>query len=149
MNDGDHFSFAGEDVCIKDVSGHTLGHIAYHFEKSQLLFSGDVIFALGCGRLFEGTAEQMWQNFSWIRSLPMETKIYCSHEYTMDNADFSLSLPSHSAQLKTHISHLKQRLKREGKTIPTSVGEEVAYNPFMQAKTPQAFAHLRKQKDLY
>ena len=118
LNEGDFFEI-GESKCkIFDVSGHTEGHIAFYFKKENLIFCGDTLFSLGCGRLFEGTPLQMVQSLLKIRSLPDNTKIYCAHEYTLNNANFALSLDPSNKKLKAKVQEIKIKRSRNVPTIP-------------------------------
>ena len=124
LNEGDFFEI-GESKCkIFDVSGHTEGHIAFYFKKENLIFCGDTLFSLGCGRLFEGTPLQMVQSLLKIRSLPDNTKIYCAHEYTLNNANFALSLDPSNKKLKAKVQEIKIKRSRNVPTIPCFLGDE-------------------------
>ncbi len=131
LNEGDFFEI-GESKCkIFDVSGHTEGHIAFYFKKENLIFCGDTLFSLGCGRLFEGTPLQMVQSLLKIRSLPDNTKIYCAHEYTLNNANFALSLDPSNKKLKEKVQEIKIKRSRNVPTIPCFLGDEKNFNPFL------------------
>ncbi len=141
---------------VLDVGGHTLGHIAYHDAADAIAFVGDTLFALGCGRLFEGTPEQMWDSLSRLTDLPDETTIYCAHEYTASNARFALSVDD-SPALKTRAEAIFAARERGEATVPTSIAAEKATNPFLRApllrpdaRTPaQAFGEIRAAKDSF
>lgn len=150
-----------ETARVFDVPGHTRGHIAYWFAKSQALFCGDTLFALGCGRLFEGTPAQMWDSLSKLRALPDDTRVYCAHEYTESNARFAVTVEPGNAALLTRYETIKA-LRAAGKpTVPSSLGEEKATNPFLRpmsanlratlglqaADDVAVFAETRKRKD--
>ena len=112
--------------------GHTLGHIVYWFENQKSLFCGDTLFSLGCGRLFEGSPQQMWQSLNEIKKLPDETLVYCTHEYTFNNARFALSLEPNNQKLIEKINWIK-KVRQEGlPTLPTTLGEEKELNPFLR-----------------
>lgn len=132
---------------IFETPGHTLGHIIYYFEQQKLLFVGDTLFALGCGRLFEGSAEQMFRSLTKIKSLPNETIVHCAHEYTVANADFAIHL---NLQNTPFIKRLEQivNLRKEGKpTIPFTLGEDKQTNPFLLADSIEKFTDYRTRKD--
>ena len=114
------------------MSGHTLGHICYYFSKESLIFCGDTLFSLGCGRLFEGTPDVMVESLLKIRSLPNNTKVYCAHEYTLNNANFALSLEPKNNKLKKKIEQIKTRRSKGLSTIPSTLGEEKILNPFLR-----------------
>lgn len=151
-----------EGVVI-DVPGHTRGHIAYYFAGSNALFCGDALFALGCGRMFEGTAEQMWTSLKKLRDLPDDTHVYCAHEYTNANADFALHLEPRNLALKQRAEDVT-RLRESGKpTVPSLLGLEKKTNPFLRCDDPaflrnigltglgavSAFAEVRGRKDRF
>ncbi|MDO1559351.1 hydroxyacylglutathione hydrolase [Brevundimonas sp. 2R-24] len=140
---------------VLDAPGHTLGHIVYVDDEGGNAFVGDVIFAMGCGRLFEGTAPQMWGSLSSLAALPDETRIWCAHEYTLSNARFALSVDD-SPALRDRAAEV-ERLRAEGRpTVPTTIGLEKATNPFLRApllrpglEPAEAFAQLRAEKDAF
>ncbi len=139
---------------VIDAGGHTLGHIAYHDAADAIAFVGDTLFALGCGRLFEGTAEQMWDSLSRVAGLPDETTVYCAHEYTASNARFALSVDDDPA-LKARAEAIFAARERGEPTVPTTIAAEKATNPFLRApllrpsaaSPAQAFAEIRAAKD--
>ena len=131
VDDGDTYQFGDHTARVFDVSGHTIGHIAYYFPDDGDLFSGDALFALGCGRLFEGTAVQMWTSLQKLINLPDETRVYCAHEYTQSNAAFALSVEPQNEQLQQRSNEI-DALRSEGKpTVPSTLGLEKATNPFL------------------
>lgn len=147
VDEGQELSFFGSAAQVFFIPGHTLGHIAYYFPKEQLLFCGDTLFLMGCGRLFEGTPEQMFTSLAKLKSLPDETKIYCAHEYTLDNARFARSVEPENETLEQREKD-EQHIRAEGKpTIPALLSLEKQTNPFLRAATVEAFARLRKMKD--
>lgn len=138
---------------VIESGGHTLGHIAYFDAADRIAFVGDTLFALGCGRMFEGTAEQMWSSLQRLTALPDETRVYCAHEYTAANARFALSVDQDPA-LKARADQVFAARERGEATVPTSIGLEKATNPFLRApllrpgKPPhEAFAEIRAAKD--
>lgn len=148
VTDGESLKLGSLTAKVIHIPGHTTGHIAYYFENEQTVFCGDTLFVMGCGRLFEGTAKQMFDSFKRLASLPKTTKMYCAHEYSLSNARFALSLEPGRLQNNNYAT-LQERLKREGQTVPTSIGYELEWNPFMRCKTPSAFEALRKLKDTW
>ncbi len=159
VREGDLVQLGTEHARVLDVGGHTLGHVAYVFDAENIAFVGDALFALGCGRVFEGTAEQMWTSLSKLRALPENTILYCAHEYTQSNARFAVAVDVANEVLAERVRQI-DRLRSEGKpTVPTTLGEERATNPFLRA--PQlkaalgmstaldweAFAEMRRRKD--
>jgi hydroxyacylglutathione hydrolase len=131
---------------VIDTGGHTLGHITYFDEADRIAFVGDTLFALGCGRLFEGTAEQMWASLSRLTALPDETAVYCAHEYTASNARFALTVDD-GAALKARAADVFAARERGEPTVPTSIALEKATNPFLRAGSAQRFAAVRTAKD--
>lgn len=135
VDDGDHFIFGTLIADIMFVPGHTTGHICYYFTEAEALFVGDTLFAMGCGRLFEGTAEQMWRSLARLRSLPGNTMVYCAHEYTEANGKFALSVEPHNHALQQRMNRVRI-LRAEGKpTVPFSISDERATNPFMRPES--------------
>ncbi len=133
VGEGDTYEMGSATAKVVDVPGHTSGHIAYWFEESDALFCGDTLFALGCGRLFEGTAEQMWRSLDKFRALPDTTRVYCAHEYTQANARFAVTVDPENAALAARVGEI-DRLRAEGRpTVPSTIAEELATNPFMRA----------------
>jgi hydroxyacylglutathione hydrolase len=146
---------------VMHVPGHTLGHVAYHLPEAQLLFAGDTLYSLGCGPLFEGTAEQLWGVHQRYMAMPLDTMIYCGHEYTLDNAAFALSLDGQNLDLVRRRDET-EALRVQGKpTIPMRLGDEMLANPYLRAGTEvlaravglegappaEVFAAIRKRKD--
>ena len=132
---------------IYHIPGHTTGHIAYHFFKEKKIFTGDTLFSLGCGRIFEGTYEQMFSSLNRIKELPKETEIYCGHEYTLENSNFCLANDSKNLKLKDKIVKIKKKLKNNLPTIPTTLNDEIECNVFLKAKDIINFSKLRDLKD--
>ncbi|GBQ82297.1 hydroxyacylglutathione hydrolase [Acetobacter malorum DSM 14337] len=131
------------------VPGHTRGHISYYFAEPPTLFCGDTLFSLGCGRLFEGTAEQLFESLKRFADLPDETLVCCGHEYTEGNSAFALYAEPDNAALKTRVAEVKH-LRAEGRaTVPSTLGEERATNPFLRAPDAPTLARLRREKDTF
>jgi hydroxyacylglutathione hydrolase len=133
---------------VIDTGGHTLGHITYFDANDQIAFVGDTLFALGCGRLFEGTPEQMWTSLSKLAALPDDTAVYCAHEYTASNARFALSVDD-SPALKARAAEVFAARERDEPTVPTTIAREKATNPFLKAGSAEAFAKVRAAKDVF
>ena len=132
---------------IYHIPGHTSGHIAFHFFKEKKIFTGDTLFSLGCGRIFEGTYEQMFNSLKKIKKLPKDTEIYCGHEYTLQNSNFCKVYDSDNLQLKKKIAKIKEKLKNKLPTVPTILDDEIRCNIFLKAKDLQTFSKLRDLKD--
>jgi hydroxyacylglutathione hydrolase len=129
-----------------ETPGHTLGHIAWHAAAARTVFVGDTLFALGCGRLFEGTAEQMWASLQRLAALPDETVVWCAHEYTAANARFALSVDGRP-EMAAHAETIFAKRARGEPTVPTTIGTEKAFNPFLTARDVAEFAARRAAKD--
>jgi hydroxyacylglutathione hydrolase len=146
---------------VIDVGGHTNGHVAYHLPEAGIAFVGDSLFALGCGRMFEGTPPQFWASLSRLKALPTETTLYCAHEYTQSNARFALHADPDNAALRAYAAEVDARRARGEPTVPTMLARELATNPFLRADSPEmrerwggatppeTFAALRAAKDSF
>jgi hydroxyacylglutathione hydrolase len=132
---------------VIDVPAHTAGHIAYHFVTEQAAFVGDTLFAMGCGRLFEGTAAQMYDNMRKLEALGDDTAIYCAHEYTLSNARFAVTVEPDNADLAARLADVIALRDRGVATVPTTIALERATNPFMRAKSVEELAARRAAKD--
>ena len=161
--DGDEFQFGEHLVRVIETPGHTAGHICFHFPDDKILFAADTLFALGCGRLFERTAADMWHSLQKLAVLPDETAIYFGHEYTLSNARFALTIDPANERLRARAAQI-EALRAENKfTIPTMMGLEKETNPFLRANDPairrnlvmegktneEVFAEIRKRKDAF
>ncbi len=144
---GDSFEFAGHSVNVIHTPGHTDEHIIYHIPSAEIAFVGDTIFALGCGRLFEGTPEQMWSSLSRIADMPEATKLYCAHEYTLSNAKFAVSVDDKNPDLLAAIEDAKAKRAAGIPTVPTTVGVEKRANPFITAGSAAELGRRRALKD--
>lgn len=142
VGDGDAFEFGGEAVEVFDVSGHTIGHIAFVLRQSRFAFTADSLMALGCGRLFEGTAAQMWDSLQKLAALDPETTICSGHEYTQSNARFAITVDPDNSDLKARMERISSARDRNEPTVPSSLAEELATNPFLRAADPAVQAHL-------
>lgn len=153
MGDGDSFDFAGHTVQVHHTPGHTDEHIIYHVPSAHdgagAAFVGDVIFAMGCGRLFEGTPDQMWGSLSKVMALPDTTKLYCAHEYTLSNAKFAVTVDGQNTDLLAAIEAAKAKRADNIPTVPTTVAAERATNPFITAGSSQELGRRRALKDAF
>lgn len=132
---------------IFHLPGHTLGHIAFYFYKEKKIFTGDTLFSLGCGRIFEGTYSQMFSSLNKIKELPLDTEIYCGHEYTLQNSKFCLKYDRENLNLKKKVIQVQDKQKKKIPTLPTSLYEEMQCNIFLRAKDLESFSKLRDLKD--
>lgn len=132
---------------IIHVPGHTKGHICFNFYKEKLLFTGDTLFSLGCGKIFEGTYEQMFNSLKKIKALPLDTKIFCGHEYTLNNSKFCIKHDNENLSLQKKIQDIKIKLNDNLPTIPSTLKEEMDCNIFLRAKDVKTFSKLRDLKD--
>ena len=132
---------------IYHTPGHTSGHIAFHFFNEKKIFTGDTLFSLGCGRIFEGTFKEMFNSLSKFKKLPKETEIYCGHEYTLQNSNFCVKHDPENPKLMNKIKKIKKKLNDNLPTVPTVLGEELECNIFLRAKNLQTFTKLRELKD--
>ncbi len=132
---------------IIHVPGHTKGHICFNFYKEKLLFTGDTLFSLGCGKIFEGTYEQMFNSLEKIKALPLDTKIFCGHEYTLNNSKFCIKYDNENLSLQKKIQDIEIKLKDSLPTIPSTLKEEIDCNIFLRAKDLKTFSKLRDLKD--
>ncbi|MFL6758351.1 hydroxyacylglutathione hydrolase [Sphingomonas sp.] len=149
VREGDRVTVAGREAVVWEIPAHTNGHIAYYFEGEGMIFVGDTMFAMGCGRLFEGTAEQMYRNLRRIAALPEDVHIYCGHEYTLANARFAAHAEPDNDATADRLAAVSA-LRDEGKiTLPTTVAQELATNPFVRAPNVEEFARLRRDKDSF
>ncbi len=158
---GDTVSLGGFTAQVVDVGGHTLGHIAYHLPEAGMAMVGDAVFALGCGRMFEGTPEQFWASLKRIRALPPETMLYCAHEYTAANAKFAVHADPDNETLAAYAEGIADKRSRGEWTVPMPLSRELATNPFLRADKPDiqarwggsapedTFAALRAAKDAF
>ena len=131
------------------MPAHTAGHIAYYLPSASVIFVGDTLFAMGCGRLFEGTAAQMFANMQRFAALPDETRAYCAHEYTMSNGRFALAMEPDNADLARRMEDVTALRERGEPTVPTTIALERATNPFMRARDAEDLARLRSAKDSF
>ncbi len=161
VRDGDLVKLGEHNAAVIDVSGHTMGHVAYHLPDSAVAFVGDSLFALGCGRMFEGTAPQFWDSLKRLRALPSDTTLYCAHEYTAANARFALHADPGNSALRAYADEITDKRSRNEPTVPFPLSRELATNPFLRADAPEmqakwggdlpheTFAALRAAKDSF
>lgn len=146
VGDGDRFDFAGHPVEVIETPGHTAGHICFYLPDDKLLFAADTLFALGCGRLFERPAKDMWTSLSKLLKLPDDTQVYFGHEYTLSNAKFAVSVDPDSAALSDRVRQIEATLAAGKHTAPTSIGVERRTNPFLRPDDPGIRGHLGMEK---
>lgn len=149
VREGDRVTVAGSEAVVWDIPAHTAGHIAYYFEDVGMIFVGDTMFAMGCGRLFEGTAQQMYSNMQRIAALPGNVRIYCGHEYTLANGRFAAHAEPGNADIADRLSKVEAMRERGQITLPTTVAAERSTNPFVRSSDWQEFARLRAGKDSF
>ena len=159
VSHGDTVMIGQHEAKVIDVSGHTNGHIAYHLPEAGMAFVGDSVFALGCGRMFEGKPEQFWASLERIKALPADTTLYCAHEYTAANAKFALHADPENKALQAYAEEITAKRERGEWTVPTQLDRELETNPFLRADDPaimakwggnaphETFAALREAKD--
>ena len=159
--DGDTLDIGGETVSVLDVSGHTVGHIAFHFPQTKAVFTADSLMALGCGRLFEGNPEMMWNSLTKLAKLPPETLVCSGHEYTESNARFAVTVDPDNQALKDRIADISAARSANQPTVPSELALELATNPFLRAQNDaiqrelgmkdadlvEVFAEIRRRKD--
>ena len=147
VEDNQIWTYEDFESKIFHIPGHTSGHICFYFEKEKIAFTGDTLFSLGCGRIFEGTYKQMFESLNKLKKLPLDTKIYCGHEYTLKNSIFCIKYEENNQNLKKKIIKIENKLKNNLPTIPTTIEEELACNIFLRAKNLEDFSKLRDLKD--
>ena len=161
IGDGDTVALGEWQAKVIDVSGHTNGHIAYHLPAADIAFVGDSVFALGCGRMFEGEPQQFWDSLTRVKALPPETTLYCAHEYTQANARFALHADPDNPLLRLYAGDIDKKRAAGLPTVPMSLARELDTNPFLRADEPalqdrwggttpaETFARLRAAKDSF
>ncbi|HMJ92655.1 MAG TPA: hydroxyacylglutathione hydrolase [Allosphingosinicella sp.] len=147
VREGDRVSLGEVEAVVMEVPAHTAGHIAYHLPEEEVIFVGDTLFAMGCGRLFEGSAEQMHSNLGRLSRLPAETKVYCAHEYTLSNGRFAVTVEPDNQDLARRMAAVEAARAAGEATVPTTIALERATNPFMRASSVEEFAERRRGKD--
>ena len=149
LREGDHIRIGNHEAEVWEVPGHTLGHIAYVFRDDKVAFVGDTLFAMGCGRLFEGSPEQMFRSLHRLADLPDDTRLYCAHEYTLANGRFAAHAFPESKEIADRLRHVERERSAARPTVPTTVGLERETNPFLLARDTAHFADLRAEKDSF
>lgn len=163
VNEGDTVSVGPSTARILATPGHTSGHVVYYFADDGLLFCGDTLFVMGCGRLFEGTAEQLWQSLQKLKILPGDTRIYCTHEYTQANGRFALTMEPGNRALIAKMASVERWRRENRPTVPSTIADEWATNPFFREDSPElqntlgmngrspvdVFAEVRHRKDRF
>ncbi|MDD1609883.1 MAG: hydroxyacylglutathione hydrolase [Methylococcaceae bacterium] len=161
--EGDVINLGTHSAQVMETAGHTSGHIVYYFAEDNALFCGDTLFVMGCGRLFEGSAEQLWQSLQKLKTLPADTRVYCAHEYSQANARFALSVEPDNVALQQKMTVIQQQRANNLPTVPSTIAEELATNPFFREDSPalranlncttdapvEVFAKLRRLKDSF
>ncbi|KAH9302015.1 hypothetical protein KI387_013598, partial [Taxus chinensis] len=164
LRDGETWMFGGHEMHVLDTPGHTRGHVSFYFPESRAIFTGDTLFSLGCGKLFEGSPEQMWSSLSKIASLPDYVHIFCGHEYTLSNAKFALSVEPGNNELQSYVARAVELRNKGLPTVPSTLAEEKSCNPFLRtfsaeikgslnipetASASEALGRIRKAKDTF
>ncbi|MFY0691487.1 MAG: hydroxyacylglutathione hydrolase [Paracoccaceae bacterium] len=163
LKGGDSFTFAGQSVELLHTPGHTLDMLNFHIPSQAVVFTGDTLFVMGCGRVFEGTPDMMWESLQKLMALPPETTIYCSHEYTAANAKFALSIDGSNAALQARAAEITALRAKGEPTVPTRLSTELETNPFLRPMDPtirqtlnmtaasdaEVFAEIRHRKDVF
>jgi hydroxyacylglutathione hydrolase len=161
VSDGEQITIGSHSAQVLETAGHTSGHIVYYFAGDNALFCGDTLFVMGCGRLFEGSAEQLWKSLQTLKALPADTRVYCAHEYSESNARFALSVDADNVVLQEKTRLIQQRRAENLPTVPSTIGDELATNPFFREDSSEiraslhcmdnapveVFAKLRRLKD--
>ncbi len=161
VRQGETFPFGSHTVEVIDTPAHTAGHISFYLPGVPAVFAGDTMFSMGCGRLFEGTAAQMWNSLQKLMALHAATRLYCGHEYTQSNARFALSLEPGNEALQSRAAEVERLRARQAPTLPSTIAQELATNPFLRPHSPEiratlgmatasdadVFAEIRRRKD--
>ncbi len=149
VREGDTVRLGGAEARVIDTPGHTRGQINFFFPDGDVLLSGDTLFSLGCGRLIEGTAEEMFASLRKLAALPADTLVCCGHEYTASNARFALTVEPDNAALRARAEEVRRQREANQPTVPSRLGDEMAANPFLRAPDAASFARIRAQKDAF
>lgn len=149
VSEGDHLKIGSLDFEILYLPGHTIGHIAYVSRTPPLIFSGDVLFGMGCGRIFEGTMTEAYTSLQKFKTLSPDCRVYCTHEYTEKNAEFCCSVFPNQERFKARLTTIQEMRRRRQPTVPLLLSEEWATNPFLLAKSVEEFAALREKRNHY
>ena len=149
VGEGDRVTLGAIEAQVIEVPAHTAGHIAYYLPDERTIFVGDTMFAMGCGRLFEGNPEQMYANLQRLAALPAETKVYCAHEYTASNGRFALTVEPDNQALAARMAAVDRARAAGEATVPTTIALEIETNPFVRATNVEQFAERRRGKDVF
>ncbi len=149
VREGDTVPLGRAEARVIDTPGHTRGQINFYFSDGDVLLSGDTLFSLGCGRLIEGTAEEMFASLRKLATLPADTLVCCGHEYTASNARFALTVEPDNAALRARTEEVRRQREANQPTVPSRLGDEMAANPFLRAPDVATFARIRAQKDAF
>jgi len=149
VGEGDRVTVCGMEGVVWNIPAHTAGHVAYYFELAGMIFVGDTMFAMGCGRLFEGTAEQMFANMARFAALPDDVQVFCGHEYSLANARWAVTVEPDNAALAERLGEIERMRADRQVTLPTTIGQERATNPFLRAASVADLARLRSAKDSF
>jgi hydroxyacylglutathione hydrolase len=149
VGEGDVVRLGAHEAVVMEVPAHTAGHIAYHFAQDDAVFVGDTLFAMGCGRLFEGTAAQMFGNMARLARLAPETRVYCAHEYTQSNGRYALVAEPENEAIIARMAEVDAKREAGEPTVPTTIADELATNPFMRAQSVEVLAERRAAKDSF
>jgi len=147
VNDQETWIYKNFKAKIIHIPGHTLGHICFYFYKDESVFTGDTLFSLGCGKVFEGTHTQMFNSLMKLKELPKSTKVFCGHEYTLQNSNFCMAHDENNENLKAKLNDIKIKLKAGLPTIPSTIKDELECNIFLRSNNVETFSKLRDLKD--
>ena len=147
VDDQEIWKYESFESKIIHIPGHTLGHVCFYFYNNKSIFTGDTLFSLGCGRIFEGTYSQMYESLKKIKGLPQDTKVFCGHEYTIQNSKFCMLHDKNNENLKKKIKEVKKKLQNNLPTIPSTIKEELDCNIFLRSNNIETFSKLRDLKD--
>ena len=147
VDDQEIWKYESFESKIIHIPGHTLGHVCFYFYNDKSIFTGDTLFSLGCGRIFEGTYSQMYESLKKIKDLPQDTKVFCGHEYTIQNSKFCMLHDKNNENLKKKIKEVKKKLQNNLPTIPSTIKEELECNIFLRSNNIETFSKLRDLKD--
>ena len=147
VDDQEIWKYESFESKIIHIPGHTLGHVCFYFYNNKSIFTGDTLFSLGCGRIFEGTYSQMYKSLKKIKDLPQDTKVFCGHEYTIQNSKFCMLHDKNNENLKKKIKEVKKKLQNNLPTIPSTIKEELECNIFLRSNNIETFSKLRDLKD--
>lgn len=145
VEDGDVITIGQHTAKVFATSGHTSGHVVFYFAEAEALFCGDTLFSMGCGRLFEGSAAQMWQSLQKIKALPAATRIYCAHEYTQANGRFALTVEPGNQALQQRVNEVRELRSRNQPTVPSTLQQELDTNPFLREDSLELQRHINRE----